>query len=127
LVQNLSKCEVVNLKVEMDECFKIKRRNKNDRSRKIGENEVVLKAVEELRNYCKNSYFIALIPEENENIESFIETFKTKIPKCGTQILKYWNTKNWGFISWKNVHELCERYKLYNPLEVFNWNTGQIY
>lgn len=92
--------------------------------RKIGNNEVVLKAVNLLIDYCKNALFIALVPDNLPAIEDFYKnTLKDYYP-TGFQ---NWDTKNWGYVSWKQIEEFCRKYNLMETLKNFEFNRGQIY
>ncbi len=92
--------------------------------RKIGNNQVVLNAVKECLNYCKEAFFIALLPEDESNIRDFYNnTLRNYIP----QGFQDWDISNWGYISWKQIKDFCNRNNLIGTLKNFDWNEGQIY
>ena len=84
--------------------------------RKIGKNEIVLKAFEKLKNY-KEVYYIGLIPTVEDDIKDFLK---------GKEDLGI------HFLSWKTVYDFCENHKCEEPklnkvLNIFEHNKGQIY
>jgi hypothetical protein len=85
-------------------------------NRKIGDNKVVLEALEKIKK-CKEAYYIGIIPSTNDEIEDLISDNDYKIEK-----LKLY------FLSWKTVHEFCKsEEKLKKVLDVFEYNKEQIY
>lgn len=92
--------------------------------RKIGNNKVVLNAINQLKDYYKESLFIALLPENNSNLRNFYKnTLKNYCPKG----FQEWDIRDWGYISWTRVEEFCKRNNLKETLKNFKWNEGQIY
>jgi len=92
--------------------------------RKIGDNKVVLKAVDQLEGYCKGAFFIALLPDDTSNLRDFYQdTLKDYSPEG----FQEWDVGNWGYISWAQVEEFCKRYNLKGALKTFEFNEGQIY
>ena len=81
------------------------------RKRKIGDNPIVLKAFQELKN-CKNAYHIGLIPTLENDIKCFL---------LGKEDLGI------HFLSWETIHQFCIDKKIENVLEIFKFNEGQIY
>jgi len=92
--------------------------------RKIGNNKVVLKAVNQLKGYCKHAFFIALVPDDVSNLRNFYQgTLKDYSPEG----FQEWDIRNWGYVTWAQVEEFCKRYDLEGTLKAFEWNEGQIY
>jgi hypothetical protein len=92
--------------------------------RRIGNNKVVLKAVNQLENYRKDALFIVLVPDNIPNLKNFYqETLKDYNPDK----FQWWDIKNWGYLSWIQVGEFCKRHNLEGTLKIFKWNEGQIY
>lgn len=91
--------------------------------RKIGNNKVVVEAVKELKPYCENTLFIALVPDDISNIRSFYEVtlknYSSELPE--------WEVRNWGYVYWGQVENFCEENRLEETLKVFEFNKGQIY
>lgn len=90
----------------------------NFRNRKIGNNEVVLKAFIKLKE-CKEAYYIGLIPTKQEEIKVFL--------KDNEKILEADKDLKLHFLSWETVHKFCEEHKLKKVLKIFKFNKGQIY
>ena len=93
-------------------------------TRKIGSNEIVLKAVNKIEDFSKDAFYVALIPDKSENIEKF---FRDKLAIFKPPGLKEWDVKNWGFICWEIVENFCKKNRLAATLDVFKHNKGQIY
>lgn len=92
--------------------------------RKIGDNKVVLKAVDQLTEYSKDVLFIALVPDDISSLRDFyIDTLKDYNP----EELEDWEVVNWGYISWAQVKEFCDKYFLKTTLKTFEFNEEQIY
>jgi hypothetical protein len=107
-------------------CLLKKDRKTHGRSipRKIGNNKVVLNAVEQLKEYCKDALFISLVPEDVSNLRNFYQdTLKNYRPKG----FQGWDIRNWGYVSWAQVEEFCKKYSLKGTLRIFEFNEGQIY
>jgi hypothetical protein len=94
------------------------------KKRKIGSNEVVLKAVDLLRQYCSKAYFVALVPEDGFKLRHFYEGV---LKDFKPEELPEWDVKDWGYVSWKQVEDFCEKHSLRGVLNVFEFNNGQIY
>ncbi len=92
--------------------------------RKIGNNKVVLNAINQLKDYYKESLFIALLPENDSNLRNF---YKNTLKNYCPQGFQEWDIRDWGYISWKQVEEFCKRNNLKGTLKNFKWNEGQIY
>jgi hypothetical protein len=92
--------------------------------RKIGNNQVVLNAVNQLKNYCNKVLFIVLLPENDSNLSNFCNDILKDYNPEGFQ---EWDIRDWGYISWTQVEEFCKRNNLKGTLKNFKWNEGQIY
>jgi len=93
-------------------------------NRKIGNNKVVLRAVNQLKDYCQDAFFIALVPENISNLQNFYQNI---LKNYNANKLKDWNIKNWGYITWEKVEDFCDKYYLKRTLKNFEFNQGQIY
>lgn len=91
--------------------------------RKIGNNEVVLKAVEMLRQYCNEAIFVALVPDDISKVKNFCQN----ILKNYDPGFQDWEVTNWGYLSWAEVEDFCRKYGLKETQKVFRFNEGQIY
>ena len=92
--------------------------------RKIGNNQVVLNAINQLKDYYNEALFIALLPENDSNLRNFYNgTLKDYDPEG----FQEWVIRDWGYISWIRVEEFCKRNSLEGILKNFKWNEGQIY
>lgn len=114
--------------VRFPECLlkKNKKTHKRTTRRKIGENEVVLKSVNHLESYCKDAFFIALVPDDTSNLKNFYQNI---LKGCRPKYFQEWDIRNWGYLSWAQVEEFCRKYKneLDETLNTFDFNKGQIY
>ncbi len=91
---------------------------------KIGNNEVVLKAVEILKDHCEDAFFIALVPDDVSNLEQFYEN---TLKHFGPNEFQEWDVRNWGYISWAEVEDFCKKHDLRETQKVFEFNGEQIY
>jgi len=92
--------------------------------RKIGKNKVVLKAIKRLSGYLEETYYIAILPEQQTNLKSF---FKNELSQYAPSDYLDWNVHSYGYLSWSDVEVFCKENKLENTLKVFKFNEGQIY
>lgn len=92
--------------------------------RKIGDNKVVLNAVNQLMGYHNEALFIALLPEDDSNLRNFYNSILKDYDPGGFQ---EWAIRDWGYISWMRVEEFCRKNNLKGTLKNFKWNEGQIY
>jgi hypothetical protein len=92
--------------------------------RKIGDNEVVLRAVNLLVPYCRDALFIAIVPDNISSLKVFYQDILKDYKPSGFQ---EWNIMNWGCISWADVERFCSEHKLRRTIENFRFNEGQIY
>ena len=113
-------------------CFWAKR---DDKLRKIGENKVVRKAFEKIKEYCENdnTLFITISPDNIKNLINFFEN-KTTVwwPLCKIEeecknrfSMDY--IQRWGFIPWESIMEFCRQNDLTDAINVLEFNEGQIY
>ena len=92
--------------------------------RKIGNNKVVLKAVDLLAGYYNNPLFIALLPDDISRLKDFYQvTLRDYCPEG----FQEWDIRNWGYVSWAQVEEFCKRNNLKETVRNFEFNEGQIY
>ncbi len=103
-----------------------KNRKTHDRNtlRKIGNNEVVLKATEQLVPYCTDTLFVVLVPDNKQTLNNF---FQNKLKNYKFNEVLEWNVENWGYISWEDVENFCYKNGLKETLTTFRFNNGQIY
>ena len=92
--------------------------------RKIGNNKVVLKAVNQLKGYCKDALFIALVPDDVSNLRNF---YQGALKDYSPEGFQEWDIRNWGYVTWAQVEEFCKRYDLKVASKTFEFNDGQIY
>jgi len=92
--------------------------------RKIGNNKVVLNAVNECLAYSKEAFFVALVPDDPKNLKDFYNNTLRCYKPGGFQ---GWDIENWGYISWRQVEDYCANYRFKETSENFAWNKGQIY
>ena len=112
--------------VKFPECLLKKNRKTHERSekRKIGNNKVVLNAVEELKGYSKDALFIALLPDNISHLKDFYQnTLRDYYPEGFLE----WDIRNWGYVSWAQVEEFCKRNNLKETVRNFEFNEGQVY
>lgn len=91
--------------------------------RKIGHNEVVLKAVEILSQYSSHAFFVALVPDDMSKVKGFFNDILKNYNPVGFQ---EWDVTGWGYVSWAEVEDFCTRYGLTETQKVFKFNEGQI-
>lgn len=77
--------------------------------RKIGNNNIVLKAFDLIDN--SRAFYIGIIPTLHEEIKSFTKNNKSDL----------------YFLSWATIYKFCEDHELQKVLEIFEYNRGQIY
>ena len=92
--------------------------------RKIGSNEVVIKSVKELSMYLDETYYLALLPDNPPVVDKF---YNNELRETKPVNYPGWDTKNFGYLTWKQIHEFCKEHNLVNSLYVFEHNRGQIY
>lgn len=92
--------------------------------RKIGTNEVVKRAVDQLEPYCMKAFFISLVPDDSSNLEMF---YQNELKEYKPKGFQDWDISCWGFLTWADVEEFCYEFKLLKTIENFKFNIGQIY
>jgi hypothetical protein len=93
--------------------------------RKIGKNQIVLRAVKRLKDYLGHAYYVAILPDSSVNMSNFYNSDRFSRYKFND--FKGWNTDAYGYISWADVEKFCRDNNLNNTLRVFEFNEGQIY
>lgn len=92
--------------------------------RKIGKNKVVLSAVKRLEQFLGASYYLAILPEEPENLARFYrDTLQTSAPES----FEGWDVRHYGYLPWMDIEILCLKLGLMNTFKVFRHNRGGIY
>jgi len=94
------------------------------RIRKIGNNEVVLKAVEKIMKYSEEAFYISIIPDNFSNVEDF---YLHKLKNYKTRGFGDWNLENWGYLTWEDIEKFCKQNHLKKTQELFKFNEGQVY
>lgn len=92
--------------------------------RKIGNNAIVLRAVERIRQHAESDFYLMLIPDNGERAERFFsETLRhKKLPG-----VPQWDASHCGYLTWEKTQAFCEQHELKTSLEVFEYNRGQIF
>ena len=119
MVKTLQKGDIV----QLQEGIQFPEMSTKDK-RKIGDNEVVLKVVSQLKPYCKDAFFVVVVPEDISRLRRFYQDTLKNYSPTGFQ---EWDVRSWGYISWAGVEDFCRRYGLKETLKVFEFNKGQIY
>ena len=92
--------------------------------RKIGNNSVVLNAVEMMTDYLDDTFYVAILPDDQTNIENF---FMNEQIHDAPEGFSGWDVSHYGFISWFEVEAFCVENNMQNSLRVFEYNGEQIY
>ena len=71
----------------------------------LGENGVVQRAAAELAPYCGEPWFVALVPDTRENVE----TCYSQADSYRHQGLPSWGTERWGYMLWRDLETYCRR------------------
>ena len=85
---------------------------------------MVRKSTCQLLSYAGNVLFIALVPEDTENLRTF---FEETLKSYQLDSFQEWDTRGWGYLTWRQVEDLCSKCSLRHTLRVFEFNKGQIY
>jgi hypothetical protein len=93
--------------------------------RKIGNNEVVLRGVEQLLDYLDAGFYVVLVPDSPERVAEFF--CDDMLKNTALQEYSEWDVSNYGYICWSEIKGFCSQYNLENTLGVFTFNEGQIY
>ena len=92
--------------------------------RRIGRNKVVRKAACQLLSYAGDALFVALLPEDTKNLKTF---FQDTLKSYQLESFQEWDTRGWGYLTWRQVEDFCWKCSLRHTLRVFEFNEGQIY
>ncbi|MDD2192330.1 MAG: hypothetical protein PHO12_07295, partial [Bacteroidales bacterium] len=76
-------------------------------SKKIGNNAIVLRTVDMI-DYAAEYFYVGIVPHCN-----FSQSEEDK--------------EKYNFLLWKDIEKFCEKNKLQNVLDMFDYNKGQIY
>ena len=93
-------------------------------TRKIGSNLASIRALQRISRFTDAAFFISILPiSHDEGLEFFTDRF-SQIKPDG---FMGWNTKNYGFMTWKDVENFCSNCGLDNSRNNFYFNRDQIY
>ena len=70
--------------------------------RKLGNNPITFKALERIRDYLDDSFFVAVVPEEGESLARFFDQI---LRDAAPQGFDDWDVRHWGFLSWQEVRK----------------------
>ena len=94
------------------------------RLRKIGQNPVVLRAVDCIQQYNDNVFYLTLIPDTNLRAANF---FDRKLRDVQLKTVPEWDPSHYGYLTWATVKSFCAQNHLEATLDVFAYNVGQIF
>jgi hypothetical protein len=94
------------------------------RIRKIGNNRVVLSAINAINPYCENTWYFSLVPDKSESIRGFYDRLSSGVWPGNLGDLE---SSRWGGIAWEKVDEFCGSFNLKSTSWVLEFNKGQIY
>ncbi|NIM98893.1 MAG: hypothetical protein GTO24_12675, partial [candidate division Zixibacteria bacterium] len=94
------------------------------RIRKIGNNQVVLRAVKRIEEYLDKTLYIGIVPDEPSRIEAF---FHNILKNSAPEGYMEWDVTNYGYMCWEEIEAFCAKNGLKNTLGVFAFNRGGIY
>jgi len=94
--------------------------------RKLGKNEIVLKAAKMIKKYLDDVFFVGIVPDKIKNIEEFVDS-KLRLYIPGKDPNWHWSVRNWGWLSWQTIMKYCEANHLENTLGNFKHNEEQIF
>ncbi len=92
--------------------------------RKIGCNDVVNKATEEIKKHSNKVFYLSIVPDSIINITDF---YRNILSKFSSGIIPDFDVENYCFITWHSINEFCAKHHLTNTLECFKHNKNQIY
>ena len=92
--------------------------------RKIGSNEVVLRAVRLIQQHLDDVYYVCIIPEELSAAKDFFSNVLASASPIG---FIGWDASHYGYLTWAQVEQFCAQKHLENTLAVLEHNRGQIY
>jgi len=90
--------------------------------RKIGQNPIVLKVVNEIAGYATDVWYLALVPDTTKNVRAFFED----LAKGPWPLPKAPNLARWGGLAWENVLGFCDSANLPNTRRILEFNGEQI-
>lgn len=101
-----------------------------DASFDLGQNTIVRDAAKELANYCKRSWFVAILPDSPERLKLFFTNQFNGFPPQAN--LPEWTPENinrWGYLTWEDIQKHCKNRQDEWPetLANFDYNYGQIF
>ena len=85
---------------------------------------MVRKATCQLLSYAGDVLFVALVPEDTENLKTF---FQDTLKSYQLESFPKWETRSWGYLTWRQVEDFCRAHHLPETVKVFEFNEGQIY
>jgi len=94
--------------------------------RKIGNNPVVLRAVDKIKPYRQDVWFLSLVPGTRDSVHDF---FNQSLADRWPQELQpvTWNFSRWGGVAWEQIDPFCEQNKLTNTRCVLQFNREQLF
>ncbi len=92
--------------------------------RKIGENQVVLRAIDQLRHCVDQVFYLALLPDRPDRVATF---FDDVLSGGRVKGVSDWDLSTCGYITWGQVEEFCTENDLQHTLAVLEFNEGQVY
>ncbi|MGR3913935.1 MAG: hypothetical protein OD918_05330 [Gammaproteobacteria bacterium] len=96
----------------------------SNQNRKIGDNAVVLRAVERIRWHVGGDFYLMLIPDNGKRAERF---FRDTLRHKKLASVPQWDASHCGYLTWEKTRAFCEQHELKTSLEVFEYNDGQIF
>ena len=93
-------------------------------SRKVGPHPVVLKSLNLIRQCTDNVYYLMLVPDTHQRVESF---FENRLRDLQLPAVPDWDPSHYGFLTWATVKSFCKRNRLAETLAGFVYNQGQIF
>jgi len=94
--------------------------------RKLGKNEIVLKAANMIKPFLKDVFFIGIVPDKTKNIEEFVDKeLRAFVPIKDPNW--HWSVRNWGWLSWHTIKDFCDENDFNNTLCNFRHNEKQIF
>ncbi len=92
--------------------------------RKVGPHPVVLNSLNLIRRCNDNVYYLMLVPDTHQRVESF---FENRLRNLQLPAVPDWDPSHYGFLTWATVKSFCKRNRLAATLAVFAYNQGQIF
>lgn len=92
--------------------------------RRIGSNGVVLEATRRLAAHLGQVFYLAVVPDPPTRAAAFFPTIR-ETPH--TTLEGRWDTTTFGYVTWSQVRDYCDRQGLTRVLDVFKYNAGQIF